>query len=74
MCFNFTNFWKIRLSDNSRHAFYKEDETKLNKNRGKAIFNWAAKGLFFSEGRGRLYTLRLQQNFVADHFMRQNLM
>ena len=30
-----------------------------NKNRRKAIFNWAARGLFFSEGRGRLYTLRL---------------
>ena len=31
----------------------------LNKNRRKAIFNWAAKGAIFSEGRGRLYTLRL---------------
>ena len=30
-----------------------------NKNRRKAIFNWAAKGAIFSEGRGRLYTLRL---------------
>ena len=29
VCFNFTNFWKIRLSDNSWHAFYKQDETKL---------------------------------------------
>ena len=38
------------------------------------IFNWAAKGLFFSEGRGRLYTLRLPQNLVADHYVKQNLM
>ena len=31
----------------------------INKNHQKAIFNWAAKGLFFPEGRGRLYILRL---------------
>ena len=30
-----------------------------NKNCRKAIFNWAAKGLFFSEGKGRLYILKL---------------
>ena len=45
-----------------------------NKNRRKAIFNWAAKGAIFSEGRGRLYTLRLPQNLVADHCMGQNRM
>ena len=32
-----------------------------NKNRRKTIFNRAAKGQFFSGGRGRLYTLRLAQ-------------
>ena len=36
-----------------------EKKNNLNKNRRKAIFNWAAKGAIFSEGRGRLYTLRL---------------
>ena len=40
-------------------SYYKRAFLVWNKNRRKAIFNWAAEGAIFSEGRGRLYTLRL---------------
>ena len=36
----------------------------------KGDFYLSCKGAIFSEGRGRLYTLRLLQNLVADHCMR----
>ena len=42
-----------------KHAQEWKLKANTNKNRRKAIFNWAAKGAIFSEGRGRLYTLTL---------------
>ena len=66
-----------QVTGSSCHVDYRNKKYLLNsihltnKNRRKAIFNWAAT---CSEGRGRLYTLRLPSNLVGNHCMQQNLM